>query len=81
MYNFFSDYYDKEIDIDEEDLQTLIDIYLKIMESQGVDPDVTCVEDVNDDTIDTILYHIENFGQDYPEFENIKNQFSGYIND
>lgn len=71
----YSEYYEKNFDITEEEKNILLDIYEKIAKDQGFMSDYEDRNAVNfeedRELLDTVLYHVENFGKEDINFEMI----------
>jgi len=72
-----SDYYEKAITMDHTDAIIILNIYKKIAVKQKFQPEVDDIFQMLEDTsaLDHVLYHVENFGTNYPRYENIKHYF------
>ena len=75
----YSEYYEKSFDIAEDEKEALLDIYEEIAEEKGFEPDYEDRDLVNfeedGELLDTILYHVENFGKDKVGFGMIEYLF------
>ena len=64
-----SDYYDKIVFIEDEDFNDLVNCYIELMETRGLEPVVYCAENLASELkwdqtflFDHVLYHIETYG-------------------
>lgn len=75
----YSEYYGSHFDITEEERETLLDIYEEIAQEKGFKPDYENREVVNfeedRDLLNTVLYHVENFGKEKIGFDMISYLF------
>lgn len=76
----YSEYYEKNFDITEDERDTLLNIYEEIAEEKEFEPDYedrTLVNFEEDGALlDTILYHVENFGKNKAGFDMITHLFA-----
>lgn len=76
MINFYSEYYEKEITLDNEVQETLFDIYSKVANTKGFEPEVNSPEEINNsDLYDHVAYHVETFGSPYAGYRDIEYLF------
>lgn len=75
----YSDYFERDIELDEGDKETLLDIYEAVAKQQGFEPDYDDRElvDFEEDTalLDTVLYHVHTFGRNHGDYEAIAHVF------
>lgn len=82
----YSSYYERDIVLNEEEKAVLFDIYETVAKDKGFDPDYDPENrdyiDFEQDTelLDTILYHVETFGKEHPEFTEISHVFESESN-
>lgn len=72
--NMYSDYYEKNFLISEEEKEILLDIYEAVAEERGFEPDYEdrdLVDFEDTDLFDTILYHVETFGKEVAGYSDI----------
>lgn len=81
----YSDYFERDIEIDSGDKETLLDIYEAVAKQQGFTSDYDDRElvDFEEDTalLDTVLYHVAEFGKGHPRFGEIAGVFEGDLID
>jgi len=75
MIDFYSEYYEKEINISGEEQEILFDIYIKIAKKLGFEPEVKSPEEIDNYYYDHVAYHVEEFGKNYPEYAGIVDLF------
>jgi len=75
MIDFYSEYYEKEINISGEEQEILFDIYIKIAKKLGFEPEVKSPEEIDNYYYDHVAYHVEEFGKNYPEYSGIVDLF------
>ena len=75
----YSDYFERDIEIDRDVQETLLDIYEAVAKQQGFAPDYSERElvDFEEDTalLDTVLYHVHTFGRNHEAYGDIAHVF------
>lgn len=76
MTEFYSCYYEKDIELTDREQEILFRIYKEVAEDQNFEPEISEPEEISDgSTFDHVAYHVENFGDDYPGYGKIKYLF------
>jgi len=76
MVNLHSDYYEKDIAIDEQVQEKLFNIYVDVANTQGFEPEISCHDAIdNTEIYDHVAYHVESFGQKFHGYEDVKYLF------
>jgi transcriptional regulator with XRE-family HTH domain len=77
LYHLESSYYEKEMAFSKREARILIGIYKEIAGKQGFKPEISTIYDIVEDKakLDTVLYHVEEFGKDHENFEYIQHLF------
>lgn len=71
-----SEYYEKEIFLDEVLQETLFDMYMRISENHDFEPEIESPEEICDSTtFDHIAYHIETYKKELHDFREAKHLF------
>lgn len=73
--SFYSDYYDKTVNLDDNELEILYGIYVNVCNEEGLVPEVSSHDAINSGEIyDHVAYHVETFGtgiEGYSEIEHL----------
>lgn len=75
----YSDYFERNVELDTGDIETLLDIYETVMDElgEGADYDDRELVDFEEDTalLDTVLYHVHTFGRNHEAYGDIAHVF------
>ena len=71
-----SEFYEKEVALEQEETETMVAIYQAVAKERGFAPEAASSEELcNVNTYDHAVYHVENFGENHPDFNKVKHLF------
>lgn len=77
MFHIESSYYEREMMFDKREANLLLAIYQEVGSKQGFKTEANTVQEMVKDrsSLDTVLYHVEEFGKDHEQYESIQHIF------
>ncbi|PGK51891.1 hypothetical protein CN918_29305 [Priestia megaterium] len=78
MFQVNSEFYEKEVTLELEEAETMIAIYQTVAKKRGFKSEAASPEELcNANTYDHVAYHVENFGENHPDFNEVQHLFEG----
>lgn len=77
LFHLESSYYEREMAFSKREARILIGIYKEVADQQKFQPEVSTIYEIVEDKakLDTVLYHVEEFGKEHENFEYIEHLF------